>query len=786
MKIAIVAPSPIPYVQGGAERLWRGLTSAIESEGHLCELFNIPCRDESFWDIIDGYNAFHALNFDHFDVLVTGKNPAWMVRHPNHYVYMLHPLRGVYDTYHLFGLGNEIGSDNLLIQAISAACDRGIATSDLFEMLSELKDRYPNAPEAALPSPLLRKVVRTLDANAIRDVRRVSAISKTVAKRTEYFHGRKGIKSFHPVSTVAGAASGPGKHYLTYSRLDAPKRIDLIIEAYRQSHLQRPLLVVGEGPEEGKLRDLAAEAAGIQFLGRVDDGRLASLLSDAHAVVFTPLMEDYGYVTAEALASGRPVITVTDSGGPTEFVKDGKNGWISAPDAKQLAAAFKRAEYLTDWRKMSVACKRSAAKISWRPLIEDIVDSASADRTGTGTQPASARRKRIISLSTYPIYPPQGGGQARVFYMNRGLSEQFDVQVVCLVDGSKPPSQRTISDSLEIHEVPSSPQFSELDWNYYQRSGIPTTDVAFSTGFALNQDYIAKCRQLAEDIDVVVAEQCFTFPLARSLSADTPVVYNSQNVEIDLKRQMFGPSDVRDEVLEWTSEVERSALTEAALTIYCSRSDLDRAAEVYGLQNDSRWAIVENGTDTESIGYMPVSERRSIRRSLGVADGYCLFLGSWHEPNIKACRDLFSIAKRLPNIQFCVAGTVGDYFNASAAEIPENVLLIGKVSESERLALVQGASCALNPMSSGSGTNIKMLDYLAAGLPVLSTPTGARGLEEISDLFEIAELDDFHVMVPKLMERSPSVIVRQKIAGRYDWAVLGKAYTECIANVSTR
>ncbi|HET9868166.1 MAG TPA: glycosyltransferase, partial [Nitrospira sp.] len=417
MKIAIVAPSQVPYVQGGAERLWRGLRQAIEAEGHLCEIFNIPMRDGNFWDVIDGYKSFYDLNFDHFDILVTGKNPAWMVRHSNHYVYMLHPLRGVYDTYHLFGLGNEVVSDNLLIQAISAACDHGIETADLFGMLCDLRDQYPDSTEAALPSPLLRKVLHRLDANALEAVRGVSAISKTVAKRAEYFHGRKGIKAFYPVSTVVGEASGPGKHYLTYSRLDAPKRINLIIEGYRKARVDRPLLVVGEGPEEQKLRKLGEDAAGIKFLGRVDDGKLADLISEAHAVVFTPLMEDYGYVTAEALASGRPVITVTDSGGPTEFIKDGKNGWISEPTSEQVASSFRRAEELKDWSKMSTACKRSAAKIDWAPLIADIVDSTQTSERGRGVRPAAPRRKRILSLSTYPVHPPQGGGQARVFYM---------------------------------------------------------------------------------------------------------------------------------------------------------------------------------------------------------------------------------------------------------------------------------------------------------------------------------------------------------------------------------
>ena len=53
---------------------------------------------------------------------------------------------------------------------------------------------------------------------------------------------------------------------------------------------------------------------------------------------------------------------------------------------------------------------------------------------------------------------------------------------------------------------------------------------------------------------------------------------------------------------------------------------------------------------------------------------------------------------------------------------------MGRISDEEKLQLLQAADVALNPMFSGSGTNIKMFDFMAAGLPVISTMTGARGI----------------------------------------------------------
>jgi glycosyltransferase involved in cell wall biosynthesis len=78
----------------------------------------------------------------------------------------------------------------------------------------------------------------------------------------------------------------------------------------------------------------------VEFLGRVSDEALIDLYAEAMGVFYAPFDEDYGYVTLEAMASGRPVVTATDSGGTLEFVKDGENGRIVSPDPLAFAEAF--------------------------------------------------------------------------------------------------------------------------------------------------------------------------------------------------------------------------------------------------------------------------------------------------------------------------------------------------------------------------------------------------------------------------------------------------------------
>jgi glycosyltransferase involved in cell wall biosynthesis len=54
------------------------------------------------------------------------------------------------------------------------------------------------------------------------------------------------------------------------------------------------------------------------------------------------LDEDYGFVTVEAFASGKPVITCTDSGGPAELVANDVNGKVCLPRPETLATALRQ------------------------------------------------------------------------------------------------------------------------------------------------------------------------------------------------------------------------------------------------------------------------------------------------------------------------------------------------------------------------------------------------------------------------------------------------------------
>ena len=87
-----------------------------------------------------------------------------------------------------------------------------------------------------------------------------------------------------------------------------------------------PLVVVGDGPERGRLQALAGPD--VRLAGRVERPELRRLLAGA-AFYLQPGIEDFGIATVEALACGTPVLALA-RGGVLDIVEDGRHGHLIA------------------------------------------------------------------------------------------------------------------------------------------------------------------------------------------------------------------------------------------------------------------------------------------------------------------------------------------------------------------------------------------------------------------------------------------------------------------------
>src|SRR5581483_6976236 len=188
--------------------------------------------------------------------------------------------------------------------------------------------------------------VHAMDRRGLGEARAVFTISGNVAERLRR-HNEISAEVLYPPSQLDGRLrAGPsGDAIFTIGRLDAVKRNDLLVRALAHTDTPVRARIAGRGRESESLRELAARLGvgeRVDLLGFLPDERVVEEYANALGVFFAPYGEDYGFVTVEAFQAGKPVITTADAGGALEFVRDGENGFVCAPEPKAVAAALDR------------------------------------------------------------------------------------------------------------------------------------------------------------------------------------------------------------------------------------------------------------------------------------------------------------------------------------------------------------------------------------------------------------------------------------------------------------
>jgi glycosyltransferase involved in cell wall biosynthesis len=161
--------------------------------------------------------------------------------------------------------------------------------------------------------PLIRwqlHALRQWDLASSRRPDQLVANSRFTAERIRRYWGREAAVVHPPVAVERFRWDQPRDDvYLCLCRLVPYKRVDLVVEAFNRTGL--PLLVVGDGPERGRLQALARP--NVQLLGRLDQQRVNALMERCRAYVYAGL-EDFGIAPLEAMAAGAPVIGLGQGG----------------------------------------------------------------------------------------------------------------------------------------------------------------------------------------------------------------------------------------------------------------------------------------------------------------------------------------------------------------------------------------------------------------------------------------------------------------------------------------
>ena len=149
------------------------------------------------------------------------------------------------------------------------------------------------------------------------------------------------VDVFHPAQTSRAALT-----LFSISRLVPRKNIDVLIAAVEQlvnEGARLFLVIAGTGPEEERIRHLAARLPGcVRFLGFIDEARKRTVLSETDVFVQLSTREGLSIATLEALASGVPCV-VSNLPGVREPIAPGQTGWyVDDPEDVQSVVATLR------------------------------------------------------------------------------------------------------------------------------------------------------------------------------------------------------------------------------------------------------------------------------------------------------------------------------------------------------------------------------------------------------------------------------------------------------------
>jgi glycosyltransferase involved in cell wall biosynthesis len=329
MKVLVVN-NAAPFIRGGAEELADHLVVALNAvEGVRAELLRIPFAWQPSERLIEEILLNQSLRLWNVDRVIGLKFPAYLIPHADKTLWLLHQFRQAYD------LGDA---------------GQGLA--------AEGRDLE------------LRRAIQAADDACFADARKIFTNSATTRDRLARYNGFAAEVLEPPLNDAQLFTGGEACDYVfAGGRVGAGKRQHLLVEAMATVPGSGRLVIAGPPDDPGYAARLEALVEALDLTGRVElrfgfhpRAQIAEWVNGARTCAYLPFDEDsLGYVTMEAFAAGKPVVTTLDAGGLLAMVTQ-ETGWVVDPEPAALSAALDGA--LND--PASAARRGDAAASAWR------------------------------------------------------------------------------------------------------------------------------------------------------------------------------------------------------------------------------------------------------------------------------------------------------------------------------------------------------------------------------------------------------------------------------------
>lgn len=384
--------------------------------------------------------------------------------------------------------------------------------------------------------------------------------------------------------------------------------------------------------------------------------------------------------------------------------------------------------------------------------------------------------KKLLVINHFPtVYPPISGGTLRYFHLYNELSSYYEITLL---------SQTFKRRSGLFHLGHNFREYKiEIDSSYVYKDQITSPNLMEIYEHTLIQNikssnfptvYSKYFNQLYKEHDIIIHESPYLLNYDCYLGHDTkPRIYNSHNFEYELANQMWQNKSAR-KFLPLVYELEEKLTKHANIIFVTSKAEKNNFISTFNL-NPEKIHLAPNGIYQEE--WISREKQQYLKPT-------ALFIGSDYPPNVEAAKYIVQdLANKCPNVEFIVAGNCCKYFLNTKKK---NVKLLKQITHKQKLKLFATIDIALNPMFTGSGMSLKTLEFLSAGIPLISTNCGVRGLDLINRKHYVhAEKEDFAKKINDLTSNQKfanqiSLCGQQYINSHFSWREIAESMYKII------
>lgn len=367
----------------------------------------------------------------------------------------------------------------------------------------------------------------------------------------------------------------------------------------------------------------------------------------------------------------------------------------------------------------------------------------------------------VLLISSRVPYPVIGGDRLRLYNMAKVLGKKFSVHLVCLSDSR-----------LDLEkELPSDGVFSSVEriflpkWKSWLNCIFALfTRTPLQVAYYKSSDFSNAVIKKSHDSQIIVSHLVRTSNVVSEFDDKDKIKILEMTDAISLNYQRSSQLDIGFKKFLFWLEMGRLQTYELAsleafdVSVLVSNVDKSYLSDLGNFDPD-KVLVCSNGVDLDRFPFNYAPDSKTI-----------LFIGSMdYHPNIDAVvffiENVFPIIrKNIPDAVFRIVGRI------APKDIPlyqqyEGVEVTGTVESVS--AAAQGATVGVCPVRVGAGVQNKILEYMALGIPTVTTTTGLEGIAATPNE-EIFVVDDASMMANKIIEimTNPELAFDLSRAGR--------------------